>query len=117
MSQNEPLDYGRDSVPRLLSRRRMFGAAIGCAVGAALILLDYVVPVEISWVLYPWPLLSLGLTKDVTESLVLGLSQFPLYGALIGYFWPSGAKARLGIIGTLVLLHILGIMVWHRTHP
>lgn len=112
MDQDDQLHYGMSNVPKLWSRRRIVLAAIAAAVGMAVNLLSYVPGQMFGRMLYPWPLLSLRVTRDVLPSLVLLLSQFPLYGALIGFLWPSGLRSRVVVIVVLAVLHLTGIVVW-----
>ena len=114
MAQHDPLDYGISTAPKLWSGRRIVLAVIAAAVEMALNVLSYLPSQELGRLLYPWPLLSLRVMKDVAESLILGLSQFPFYGALIGFFWPSGLKARVAVVVALTAIHIAGIAVWVR---
>lgn len=114
MAQDNLLHYGLSNVPKLWSRRRIVLATTAAAVGMALNLLSYIPGQEFGRMLYPWPLLSLRVTRDVLPSLVLLLSQFPLYGALIGFFWPSGLKSRVAVVAILAVIHIAGIAVWLR---
>lgn len=116
MTQNNPLNYGLSVVPPLFSRRRLTLAAIGCAVGLAMNLLFYLPSQQLAYVLYPWPLLSLRVTKSVTASLALGLSQFPLYGLLIGLVWPRGLRSRAAVVAILIMAHLAGVAVWLASH-
>lgn len=112
MAQRTPLDYGLSAAPPLFSRRRLTLAAIGCAVGAAMNLPLYVASEQVACVLYPWPFLSLRVTKGVMESLALALSQFPLYGMLIGLVWPRGLRSRAAVAAILASVHLAGVAVW-----
>lgn len=114
LAEDNLLHYGVSNGPKLWSRRRITLAAIAAAVGMAVNLLSYIPGQEFGRMLYPWPLLSLRVTRDALPSLVVLLSQFPLYGALIGFVWPTGLKARAAVVALLTAIHIAGIAVWLR---